>query len=441
MKKVVLVILIILFLTLGMLGVYYSFTKDEDLLKVKDVSYLIEENDIIANIKISESSYKTYCIYNEEEVLVKNNICALTVPNNEIKIIIKNEKQEIEYAINPNINKVTDFTLNTSKIYLSLNETKEITVNATSVGNPTLLYTLKSEDENIAKTDGNKIVGVGDGKTNISVSLGEVSKNIEVIVTSLIHLPEYVYRTERESLGCNYYSEEQATLLDEILEYKVNEAGYATRAGVVAAARFLTLEFPYRVPYFYENGRVNDSGVHFADGEGRYYKRGLYLSENKFENIIASWKGPATWGCPLMNLEEETRYGFYPGKMMPNGLDCSGFVSWTLVNGGFDPGDVGAGENEEIYQLTDTGEFTRLTQDIVDSGKIKVGDLLNWWGHIAILIGEDAENYYVAESLPNYYGVVANKYSKDWGLVDEFDFVVFMDDFYKEDGKLTNYWQ
>ena len=71
----------------------------------------------------------------------------------------------------------------------------------------------------------------------------------------------------------------------------------------VVAARFLTLELPYRIPYFYENGRVSDTGVHFVDGEGRYYKKGLYLAESKKKDIIASWTGPAIWGCPLKNLE------------------------------------------------------------------------------------------------------------------------------------------
>lgn len=441
MRKIVLSILIVISLLLGMIGLYFSRTIDNQELKVKNVNYEIVDNNIIATVEIYENKYETYCIYNSKSIPAIDNKCIVIVPNNESTMVIRNQEQEISYTLEPNINKVTDFTLSTSKIYLVINEIEEINVEASLIGNPSIEYTLKSNDENIAKIDGNKIIGVSDGNTVVTVSLGDISKEIEVIVTSLVHLPEYVYRTEREALGCNYYTIEQGKLLDDLLSYRVNKVGYKTRAGAVEAARFLTLEFPYRIPYFYENGRVNDSGVHLADGEGRYYKQGLYLTENKFESILYKYKGPATWGCPLMNLETEKNYGYYPGKMMSNGLDCSGFVSWALVNGGFDPGDVGAGENEEIYQLTDTGKFTRLTQEIVNSGQIKVGDLLNWWGHIAILIGEDAENYYVAESLPNYYGVVANKYSKSWGLVDEFDFVVFMDDYYKEDGKLTNYWK
>ena len=111
-----------------------------------------------------------------------------------------------------------------------------------------------------------------------------------------------------------------------------------------------------------------------------------------------------------------------------------------MVNGGFDPGDVGAGENEGIYQLTDTGDFTKLTRELAMSGKIKTGDLFNFWGHIALIIGQDEKNYYVAESLPHLGGVIAKTYPKST-VANTFEFVVFMDKFYKKDGNLTDYWK
>lgn len=33
-----------------------------------------------------------------------------------------------------------------------------------------------------------------------------------------------------------------------------------------------------------------------------------------------------------------------------NGLDCSGFVTWAMLNGGFESGDVGSG-NEELIKM------------------------------------------------------------------------------------------
>ena len=83
---------------------------------------------------------------------------------------------------------------------------------------------------------------------------------------------------------------------------------------------------------------------------------------------------------------------------------------------------------------------SNLDFTIIDiTGKIKVGDLFNFWGHISILIGEDKDNYYIAESLNNYKGVVVKKYSKK-KVRDTFTYVVLMDDVYKSDGNLTDMW-
>ena len=122
---------------------------------------------------------------------------------------------------------------------------------------------------------------------------------------------------------------------------------------------------------------------------------------------------------------------------MPNGLDCSGFVTWSLKNAGFDPGDVGAGESPDIdNQCTDLGEFRYLANEI---DNVKVGDLLNWWGHIAMLIGIDEDTYYVAESLSYIGGVRAMIYTKK-ELLNTFEYVVLMDKFYKKDGNYQNFW-
>ena len=41
------------------------------------------------------------------------------------------------------------------------------------------------------------------------------------------------------------------------------------------------MNFKFRIPYFYENGRLHSSGANYVDGEGRYYKVGMYLHEKK----------------------------------------------------------------------------------------------------------------------------------------------------------------
>ena len=213
---------------------------------------------------------------------------------------------------------------------------------------------------------------------------------------------------------------------------KINSSGYKTRAGVVTSARFLTLQFKNRISYFYENGRlVNYGDQDYADGEGRYYHEGLYLTENKFKTIKASVNGPAAWGCPLyVDLFEREE---------KNGLDCSGFVSWALLNGGFDVGDVGAGiDPERTDDLDDLGEKMKVNESDFDPSKIKVGDLFSRYGHIGILIGKDNDTFYIAEAL-DYDLHVLTMTSKEI-LESEWLYVILMDDLYKKDGNLKEMW-
>ena len=114
-------------------------------------------------------------------------------------------------------------------------------------------------------------------------------------------------------------------------------------------------------------------------------------------------------------------------------------MSWALLNGGFDVGDKGAGNSGYRYELTDLGEYTPLTKSLINSGKIKVGDLFNFSGHISMLIGIDDDNFYVAESLNNLGGLVVMKYPKST-VNKTFHHVVLMDEVYKEDGNLTDMW-
>ena len=146
------------------------------------------------------------------------------------------------------------------------------------------------------------------------------------------------------------------------------------------------------------------------------------------------------WGCPLKNFED---WGstFKKGMYKPNGLDCSGFVSWAIYNGGYDVGDRGAGDNEKDYsELNDIGgKKVKITDEFVKSGKLKAGDIVGIWGHIAIVAGIDKDNVYVAESLWTFGGPVINTYKKN-KLDDKFVQAVLLDEVYKKDGLYTEMW-
>lgn len=343
----------------------------------------------------------------------------------------KNIKDK-EYKVSNYLNNDHTFKFNKDLIYLIVGEEKEIEY--TSAKN--MNYKFQSENPEILKIEGNKMIGLKPGKTEVYPNNSK--KSLTVVVTDLLKKAE-LKEVQKPTIPCGYYTKEQNELLDQILKSKIDDVGVKTRAAAVTAARFLALEFPYQIPYFYENGRVHSSGVNYVDGEGRYYHQGLYLNEYKFESIKASISGPATWGCPLTNWEDDPEWGYYYGVPVPNGLDCSGFLAWVLYNVGFNPGDIGAGETEYPYQMTDLGEFTLLTKELINSKTIKAGDLLNFWGHISIIVGIDNNHYYVAESLQNFKGLIVKAYPKQ-EVMDTFKYVVLMDSYYKKDGNYTEHW-
>ena len=312
-----------------------------------------------------------------------------------------------------------------NKIYLAVGETKEIDINIKykERGNKEIKY---EYDKNIIEFKDSIIYANSVGKTNIVISSIDKESSVEVIVTDLISLPRYAQN--KDYLGCNIYSEEETILLDDILKNRIESVGYKTRAGVVEAARFLSLRFNYKINYFFENGRLANEDRKYIDGEGRYYHKGLYLNEFKYKDILASSKEPTLWGCDL--------YSRYVNTISSNGLNCSGFVSWVLLNGGFDIGDIGAGSTK-YYDFTDVGEKINIDSTIKD--KIKVGDLIGRDGHIAIIIGKDSNKLYIAESYIPSLKVREFTYD-EIQYTEEFDYVMLMDTYYLNDGKLTNMW-
>lgn len=414
------------FLIISILGIY--LTNQLVVKSVKVINY--DDSKMTIEIEVYNTLFNMEyeCFINDNIVKSKNNICNISIPIEDNEFYLKGifGKSKVNY-ISDYVSELSEFKFNNDTIYITVGEEKKI--NYSYIGLSKISFSFDTE---IIKLENNTITGLKVGNTIIKENNSE--KTMEVVVTDIISSP--TLSQNKPVVPCNKYSDEDNILIDNILKYKVEEAGYQTRAGVVAAARFLTLEFPYKIPYFYENGRVSNTGVNFADGEGRYYHDGLYLSNSKKNELLYIVSGPATWGCPLLNWEDDEVYGYEWGTYKPNGLDCSGFVTWTLKNGGFDPGDIGAGESIYPNQITDLGKFTPLTNELINSDIIKAGDIFNYWGHVAIIIGIDDNNYYVAESLPDFGGVEVRIYNKN-KVTKTFEYVVLMDDYYKKDGNYT----
>ena len=409
--------------------------------------FLDEKNNLIIKYNLKNiTNDNIYCLFkNKKElpstndkdwILSKNNECStLLLNDSSYYVYIKNESDSI-ILVNEssNFGKIIDIIINKEKIYLAKSGTYQLNIDIKSVGNVNKEIKWYSDNEKIATVDSNgKVTGISYGEVLIHAKVGNIDKTCNVLVTNVITSKPKKFNSKKSYLPCGKYNKEENDLLDTILADRINDAGYKTRAGAVEAARFLALEFPYKIRYFSENGRLS---INKVDAEGRYYHKGLYLDESRFSSIKKKGNGPKTWGCSMYcNVSHGYR---------SNGLDCSGFVSWALLNGGFNVGDVGAGLSSNL-DLTDYGKRTVFTEKVVKSGKVKVGDLLSSGGvsggHIAIIVGEDDKYYYVAESLwtPPTTSVVIIGYSKK-NLFKRYYYVMLMDSYYKEDGNLTKLW-
>ncbi len=414
------------------------------------------ENQVVFNIEIGNYFFKynkdTWCLVsiddkvpsNDDERWIKafNDYCNFNVESGDYHIYVKDsygnivdvKKQSIE------INKILEVNTSKDTIYLYKDGSEKLNASLVVLGKVDETITWSSEDDSIATVDGNgNVTGHNYGTTSIvaTSSTGVVGKS-KVIVSK--HITKPAIDLKKTYIKCDQFTEEEAKILDNILFDRIDKAGYGTRAGVIAAARFLALEFNYRIHYFYENGRLNNYAPYkHVDGEGRYYHRGLYLHSSKKNDISASFVGPACWGCKLQNY---TDWGPYKvGEYYPNGLDCSGFVTWALLNGGFDIGDIGAGANADHDDLDDLGEKVTITEELMKSGRVKVGDLIGLNGHMAILAGWDNNNYYIAESLNTTGGVVMTVVPKNKLVKNSiYKYIILMDDVYNEDGNYTNMW-
>lgn len=367
---------------------------------------------------------------------IVDNRCNIKIDNGDKYIYIRNKKNiGGKINISDYISTIVNIEAKNQDIKIIKDERKSVNLVLKTIGNPdkSIKYTIENED--IVKIEGNEIIGVNDGKTNIlfSDNYGNFT-TINVEVTSLISLPQI--NNTKPYIQNKQYTQEQAKILDEYLFYQIDEAGYQTRAGVVAAARFLSLEFKYRIPYFVENGRITHFNHQrpYCDGEGRYYHRGLYLSEDKFADIEKSVAGPAMWGAYIREWSEDN-------GIIRNGLDCSGFVCWCLINGGFDFGDIGGGLSEGgIPTLSDRGISQPITMELLESRTVKAGDLIGYDGHIGIIIGVEDGYVYVADTLFHSKGLIATKFSYKELINSYFTHIYDYTDEYKAEGNYTEMW-
>lgn len=194
-------------------------------------------------------------------------------------------------------------------------------------------------------------------------------------------------------IACNIYSHDNLTQLNDELSSKIASAGLGTREAVVAAARYLTAESGVKIPYWF-GGK---SGIKGYNPE---------------------------WGCGKAITDRVGTALQPPGSVHPYGLDCSGFVSWSIYNAGYKSSTIkhsSAGQKgftNELYALNST-----------NLAKAKPGDLVWNEGHIGILLSVNPSKceYSVAEAQGAKTGVLVTNNSC---YIKRFSHIVLMDSYY-----------
>ncbi|MDD4809197.1 MAG: M23 family metallopeptidase [Bacilli bacterium] len=196
------------------------------------------------------------------------------------------------------------------------------------------------------------------------------------------------------AITCGMFDNVELQAMNNALKSRVETAGMSTRSGVVAAARYLVNDLGVKIPYWWG---------------GKYTQVGLN----------------SEWGCkkPIIAGGSVRQAA---GELWPLGLDCSGYVSWAIRNGGYKASTILEGTSNQ-YRFTDDKKPWR-DPETMDS--VKIGDLAWRYGHIGIILGIDKANciYSVAEAVTA--GLVVNRYDCTGST---FSNIILMDDYYNND--------
>ena len=209
----------------------------------------------------------------------------------------------------------------------------------------------------------------------------------------------------------------------------VKKDGVGTRDAVVDISKYTVNTFAMyglSIPYLYYGGHYetfkNISGQEHNYPSSSYYGLNPYLGEDIYYNGTKGYTRAKT------DKNGKTTYVTYTGL----GLDCSGFVTWALHNGGINMSVKTSREylnlpNANKHDATNTSEYIG-----------KPGDVFACDGHVALNIK------YVSGSDPYYIvieeagkGLAVNKYKVNGSYIKKYKIVDMS--YYYQNEKTNNF--
>ncbi|SES68071.1 MULTISPECIES: hypothetical protein [unclassified Prevotella] len=183
-------------------------------------------------------------------------------------------------------------------------------------------------------------------------------------------------KDSRPLMQSNSFSQQQKDSLQTAFTQEMGKVN-GKRSKVVTAATFL-VSLKCRVPYGHE-WKVTDT--HDYDYVGRYTKKGLFLNE-----FVENGSTHKPWGEMIPTHPRYPRQNIKNlGDEYENGLHCSSYIGWCLFNGN-------AVTDVALLEKTYANDYRTFpsTKELALKGNvdlIRVGDLIGFPGHIAIVIG------------------------------------------------------
>ena len=332
-----------------------------------------------------------------------NNYSSITLPDGKVLT-----SRNIDYTVSKN--GIYDFIIKTSnnKEYTRSVKIDNIVGNYICTGEVnssgiTLQVSPSSEVKeyewviNNTTTKGTNTYSNNKGASNASVNLVfENGKKYSVqcnITDKLVYHFKYDEFNQKPKMRCNTYTASDKAMLDAKLKQVVSDAGYGTRAGVVAAARFIVGGLDYKVPY---------------QGGKTYNREGLNIGQS------------GAWGCS------------------GSGLDCYHFVDWVRSQNGLELDAYYAGVKEYIGDAVNSIKVGDYLLSPCTSSTCKNPFKIN---HIGLIIGIDENYIYVAESTTgNIEALIVSKLDKKNlpGKNKGFSLVRHVD--YPSEGNVTDMW-
>ena len=246
--------------------------------------------------------------------------------------------------------------------------------------------------------------------------------------------------------GSYYLVTQQDYKYDEVLKYYLGDDIQISRGGFIGSIEGLEIKNTTNAATLNESlssaleshgssiqeldGFIHDSVV--SNGAGT--RAGVVTAAVSLINFLYDGMGvkiPYYWGGKYQTIGANPSFGAYTSASSKGhthvGLDCSGFVSWAIVNGGFNFG----GSSTSSFDQYSYGDNCYMSEsDCIG----QPGDLLNSTdcgggiGHVQLIVAVDEESgvYYIAESAS---GVTMNSVPIHGGSCKNMK-VLHMDRFY-----------